>query len=64
MGYKEGCKFKISLEICKRIIPISAARELLENGKTTKLKGFISKNDKPFDGALKLDGDKVVFDFS
>ncbi len=64
MGYKEGCKFKISLEICKRIIPISAARDLLENGKTTKLKGFISKNDKPFDGALKLDGDKVVFDFS
>ncbi len=64
MGYKEGCKFRIGLEICKRIIPISAARDLLSNGKTVKLKGFISKNDKPFDGALKLDGDKVVFDFN
>ena len=64
MGYKEGCKFKIGLEICKRTIPISAARDLLTNGRTVKLKGFISKNGKPFDGALRIDGDKVVFDFS
>ncbi|MBQ7836966.1 MAG: topoisomerase C-terminal repeat-containing protein [Clostridia bacterium] len=64
MGYKDGCKFKISLEICKRTIPISAARDLLTNGRTVKLKGFISKNGKPFDGSLRLDGDKVVFDFN
>ncbi len=64
MGYKEGCKFHIGLEICKRVIPISAARDLLSNGRTVKLKGFISKNGKAFDGALKIEGDKVVFDFN
>ncbi len=63
-GYKEGCKFKISLDICRRTIPISAARDLLQNGGTVKLKGFISKAGKPFDAALKIEGDKVVFDFN
>lgn len=64
MGYKEGCKFRISLEICKRIIPVSAAKDLLSVGKTVKLKNFVSKNNKFFDASLKLDGDKVVFDFT
>ena len=63
-GYKEGCNFKISLEICKRTIPISAARDILGSGRSAKLKGFISKKGKPFDGTLKLEGDKVVFDFN
>ena len=62
-GYKEGCKFRISIEICKRTIPLSAAKALLESGKTQKLSGFISKAGKSFDAALKLEGDKVVFDF-
>lgn len=62
-GYKEGCKFRVSIEICKRTIPFSAVKALLETGKTPKLKGFISKAGKPFDAALKLDGERVVFDF-
>lgn len=62
-GYKEGCGFRLNLEICKRVIPLSAARDLLQSQKTAKLKGFISKNNKPFDAALKLENGKIVFDF-
>lgn len=62
-GYKEGCRFRISLEICKRVIPVSAAKALLADGRTAMLKGFVSKTGKPFDSYLKLDGGKTVFDF-
>jgi len=64
MGYAEGCKFKISGTICKRVISLSNAKLLLSTGKTSKIQGFISKNGKPFDATLKLEGDKAVFDFS
>lgn len=63
-GYKEGCKFRISGIICKRAIPLSAAKQLLSTGKTEKLSGFISKNSKSFSAALKLENGKVLFDFS
>lgn len=62
-GYKEGCKFSVNLTICKRIISVSNVKLLLETGKTSKIKGFISKNGKPFDAALKLENGKAVFDF-
>ncbi|MDO5559012.1 MAG: DNA topoisomerase [Oscillospiraceae bacterium] len=63
-NYKEGCRFSISGVICSRIIPIAQVRKLLDTGKTDKLSGFISKKGKPFDGALKLENGKAVFDFS
>ena len=64
MGYKDGCKFKISSYICKRVISIANARLLLERGRTEKIQGFISKKGKPFDAFLKLEQDgKVNFEF-
>ena len=63
LGYKEGCKFRIGSFICKRSISLSNARLLLETGKTAEIQGFISKAGKPFNARLKLDGEKVVFDF-
>lgn len=63
-NYKEGCKFKINSVICKRIISKSNAELLLKNGKTSKIKGFISKNGKPFDAFLALSDGEVKFDFS
>ena len=63
MGYKEGCKFRFGSFICKRPISISNARKLLAEGKTSEIQGFTSKNGKLFNARLKLDGDKVVFDF-
>ncbi len=62
-GYKEGCTFRINSFICKRVISISNARLLLETGKSSEIQGFISKNGKPFNARLKLEGDRVVFDF-
>ena len=62
-AYKSGCKFRIGNYICGRVIPVSAAQSLLSNGKTPLLRGFVSKAGKPFDAALRLNGEKVVFDF-
>ena len=64
-NYKNGCKFVIWKHICKKTISITHAKALLANGKTNKISGFISKNNKSFDAVLKLDEEgKVVFDFS
>ena len=63
-GYKEGCPLKISTYICKRNISVANVKMLLTTGRTSKIKGFISKNGKPFDAALKLENGKAVFDFN
>ena len=63
LGYKEGCKFRVNGVICGRVIPISAARALLEKGRTQNLRGFISKNGKAFDAYLRLEEGRAVFAF-
>ncbi len=64
-GYKEGCGFSVYGFICKRVISKVNMQMLLESGRSSKIKGFISKAGKPFDAYLKLDENgKVVFDFS
>lgn len=62
-GYKEGCKFRIPLMLCKRAIPLAAARALLEKGESARIEGFISKAGKPFAASLVLNGDKTEFKF-
>ncbi len=62
-GYADGCKFNINTRICQRNISISNVKLLLETGKTSKIKGFISKAGKPFDAFLKLENGKAVFEF-
>ena len=64
-GYKEGCMFKVGLRICSRPISVSNIRLLLEQGRTAVIDGFVSKKTgRSFSAALRLDGDKAVFDFS
>ena len=63
-GYKEGCDFGVSLNICNRNISVSNMKMLLETGQTSKIEGFISKHGKSFDGVLKLVEGKAVFDFT
>ena len=65
-GYREGCKFRLNLSICGRVISASNAKLLLETGRTAKIKNFISKKSgKPFDAYLRLESDgNAVFDFS
>ncbi len=62
-NYKE-CKFKINTLICGRIISKSNAELLLKEGLTSKIEGFTSKSGKSFDAKLKLDKEKIVFDFN
>ena len=63
LGYKEGCNFKISGIICKKVISKKAAKELLENKITSKIEGFISKNNKSFAAYLKYEDGKIEFKF-
>lgn len=65
-SYREnGCKFSINKSICKRVISVSNVKMLLATGKTSKIKGFTSKNGKSFDAALRLDeSSRVIFDFN
>ena len=65
-GYREGCKFRLNLSICGRVISAANARMLLETGRTAKIKNFISKKSgKAFDAYLCLESDgNAVFDFS
>lgn len=61
---KEGCGFVIWKSISGKTLPSVTAKELLTNGKTGLIKGFVNKEKKAFDAVLKLDEDgKVVFEF-
>lgn len=63
-GYKEGCKFAIWKEMAGKKITKPQARTLLKSGRTGKLKGFKSRDKKPFEASLVLNEEgKVVFDF-
>ena len=62
-NYREGCKFRINQTILGKTIPIAAARELLNTGRTPMLKGFTSKNGKKFDAYLRMENGRAVFDF-
>ncbi len=65
MGYKSGCKFSVNAYICKRAISKANVSMLLENGHTSKIRGFISpRTGKSFDSVLKLEGERCTFDFS
>ena len=65
-NYKEkNCPFKVGVYICNRAISVSNIKLLLEQGRTAKITGFVSKRTgKTFDGRLKLENGNAVFDFS
>ena len=63
-GYKDGCKFGLFSPLCGRAVPKSAVEQLLREGRTPVLRGFVSKkNGKSFDAALKLENGEIKFDF-
>jgi DNA topoisomerase-3 len=60
----DSCPFKISKYILTKPITASDIKEILTNGKTQKLTGFLSKNKKRFSAILKLTKEgKIEFDF-
>ena len=64
MGFKNGCKFTIPVNLCRRDIPIAAARDLLTTGKTKKIDGFVSRTGRTFGSELVLRDGNVEFAFS
>ena len=58
-----NCKFAIWKTIAGKTITETTAKKLLDEGKTTKLKGFKSKTGKTFDAFLILKNNKVEFKF-
>ena len=53
-GYKNGCKMSISKTISGKNISKTMVKNLMEKGRTSKLKGFKSKSGKTFDAMLVL----------
>ncbi len=64
--YREtGCDFSIFKTIAKKGLSEKQLENLVNKGKTGKIKGFVSKSGKKFDAKLILNQDyKVEFDFS
>jgi DNA topoisomerase-1 len=52
--YREGCNFSISETIAKKTLTPKQIETLCAKGKTALLKGFISKQGKPFEAYLTL----------
>lgn len=63
-NYECDCGFKLQHTIAKVPLEESVIQELITNGTTKeKITGFVSKNGNPFDSYLKLEGDRILFDF-
>ena len=59
----ESCRFSIGKIAGVKLKEVSV-KELLQNGKTSPIQGFVAKTGMMFEAALKLDEEKkVVFDF-
>ena len=56
------CSFRLRLTVCKKTMTRSILEQLLKNGRTEPLSGFISKNHKRFTSSLIVKDGKVVFD--
>ncbi|MGE7843633.1 DNA topoisomerase [Lysinibacillus sp. NPDC093712] len=63
--YKIGCDFSISKTISKKKLSEPQLKKLVSKGKTSIIKGFVSKKDTTFDAALTLTPEfKIVFEFA
>ena len=64
-GYKDGCPFQIKTYICGKTISVSLAKQLIAQGETDVLEGFVSqKSGKVFAAKLKISQGKTTFVFA
>ncbi|PIQ22360.1 MAG: hypothetical protein COW65_03715 [Cytophagales bacterium CG18_big_fil_WC_8_21_14_2_50_42_9] len=63
--YREGCQFLVPFTIAGKTLTDKNIAQLLQKGKTTKLKGFVShKTGNKFEAALTINPEgKVVIQF-
>lgn len=59
-GYKEGCQFVIWKTISGKTLTTAQIKQLLNKGKTGKIKGFKSKKGSSFEAALYIKEDKSI----
>ena len=58
------CSFRgMQNVMCKRIITPAEAKPIFTDGKSTLLEDFTSRRNKPFNAFLKLDKNRVTYDF-
>lgn len=63
-GWREGCTFTVWKTIAGKTLTAKQVSDLVSNGRTGLIKGFVSKNGKSFDAYLVLDNDtKIKFEF-
>lgn len=63
-GYKDGCKFSISLTIAGKKLTDKQVETLIKERETHVIKGFKSKTGKEFEAMLVLnDENKIIFEF-
>lgn len=54
-NYKNGCKFSVPFMLCKKKLTDNQIKSLITKGKTSKIKGFVSKSGSKFEASLILD---------
>lgn len=62
-GYKEGCKFRVSKNICGKKINENHIAMISKKGETNLIKGFKSKSGNEFDACLVLNKEKGTIEF-
>ena len=60
-GWKQA--FRVGRLMCQKQITRDHAIELIRDGKTELIKGFISKKGRPFDAFLKNEGGRIAWEF-
>lgn len=62
--YKEGCKFSINKVLLEKKLTNKQISDLISKGVTSEIKGFKSKQGKPFNAKLRFKEGKISFDFN
>jgi DNA topoisomerase-3 len=63
LGAEKKCSLRIGRTILQQPIEREQLIKLVERGKTDLLSAFVSKKGRKFSAFLKLDGNKVSFEF-
>lgn len=62
-AHKEGCKQTFPGIFLKKKITAPQVKLLCTKGQTNVIKGFVAKNGNKFNASLKLEDQKIVFEF-
>lgn len=62
--YKNGCEFTLPSTLLDKKLSEMVIKDLCDNHKTNKIKGFVSKKGKNFEARLLLVDNELKFDFN